>query len=484
MPPSSLQDVSSLADAMQKHLQQERVSFHTPGHKGFSWQADGSFARDSRLEEDLTELPGLDQLAYPDGVIDDLEKRAAQIWGAESTLISVNGASAGIVAAIIMLAKRGTHLLVPRNCHRSVIHGLILSGLQPIWFEPEWDEEWGFWGAPLASSLESVITEPGRNKPRPYGFVGNRHLDSGTANFADTVQAEKAVKIAGMVITSPTYAGALADIKSIAELAGKHDIPLIVDEAQGAHLLWSENHKQAALNSGADIVIHSLHKTLSCPTQTGLVHLTKKAVRQYGFSASELRACMTLIQSSSPSYLFMSAIDKLVTALGNGKAQQELARVENLGRKLQQSLAGRKGITVYRTDCGTLATDTLIKHNHYNPQELQELLIAKGIFPEAIIGHGLLFFLGIGSQENDINILLSELDQIQTEAQIGKIESISRITIPKPGPIEQVHSPREAFFMPSQMVPIRQAIGQVSAECRAPCPPGWPNACPWTTHRQ
>jgi len=447
----------SLADAIKKHIRQERVSFHTPGHKGFGWQVDGSFTRDSWLKEDLTELPGLDELAYPDGVIADLEKRAAQIWGTESTLLSVNGASAGIVAAIILLAKRGTHLLVPRNCHRSVIHGLILSGLQPIWFEPEWDEEWGFWGAPSASSLESVI-------------AGGLHPPL-QENGKDT-------KIAGMVITSPTYAGALADIKAIAELASKHSIPLIVDEAQGAHLLWSENHKQAALNCGADIVIHSLHKTLSCPTQTGLVHLSEKAVRQYGFSASELRACITLIQSSSPSYLFMNAIDKLVMSLSNGKAQQELERVEKLGRKLQLSLQERKDMKLYKPACGTIATDTLIKHKHISPQKLQDLLIDKGIFPETILGQGLLFFLGIGSRENDVDVLLSELDQIYTQRRSSTEESAHQPMIPTPKAAEQVIRPREAFFMPSHVVPVRQAIGQVSAECRAPCPPGWPVLAP------
>jgi len=434
--PSSRQDSLSLADAIKKHIRQERVSFHTPGHKGFCWQADGSFTRDSWLEEDLTELPGLDELAYPDGVIADLEKRAAQIWGTESTLISVNGATAGIIAAIIMLAKRGTHLLVPRNCHRSVIHGLVLSGLQPI-------------------------------RDMGYGIRAQQ-----------VSPLQENTKIAGMVITNPTYAGALADIKAIAELAGKHGIPLIVDEAQGAHLLWSENHKQAALHSGADIVIHSLHKTLSCPTQTGLVHLSEKAVTQYGFSASELRACMTLIQSSSPSYIFINAIDKLVISLSNGKAQQELERVEKLGRKLQQSLQERQDMKLYKPACGTIATDTLIKHKHISPQKLQDLLIDKGIFPEAILGQGLLFFLGIGSQENDIDILLSALDQIHAERRSNTEESGQQPTIPTPKAAEQILSPREAFFIPSQVVPVRQAIGQISAECRAPCPPGWPVLVP------
>jgi arginine/lysine/ornithine decarboxylase len=268
-------------------------------------------------------------------------------------------------------------------------------------------------------------------------------------------------------------------------------------------LVHVENQKQAALNSDADIVIHSFHKILSCPTQTGLFHLTEKAVRQYGFSASELRASLTLIQSSSPNYFFIIAIDKLVTALGNGKAQQELERVEKLGRKLQQSLRKRKDIKLYQPDCEAITTDILIKHNHYNPQELHELLINKGIFPEAILGKGLLFFLGIGSQQNDIDILTQAMDQICStastkpketalkesgiSAEIDRTMSIdvdtnnhldTYILRQQPVAIEQALSPREAFFMPSQVMSTRQAIGQISAECRAPCPPGWPILVP------
>jgi len=452
--PSSPQDLLSLADIMRKHIGEEIVSFHTPGHKGHCWQADGSFARDSRLDEDLTELPGLDELAYPSGPIADLEKRAAKIWDSSSTLISVNGASAGIVAAIMLLAKHGTHILVPRNCHRSVIHGLILSGLQPVWFEPDWHEAWYFWGAPSLDSIESCIA------------------------VAKKTIASRNGKIAGIIITSPTYAGALANIRAIAEVADKNNIPLVVDEAQGAHLLWSQNSKFASLNNGADIVIHSLHKTLSCPTQTGLVHLSEKALGKYGFSEFELRSGMSLIQSSSPSYLFLGAVDRLVTALETGKAQERLEQVEKLGLTLQHLLKERKDIELYQPQFGTVATDSLIRHSHLTSQQLQELLIQKGIFPEAILGSGLLFFLGIGSKEDVVEILLAALDLISLECPSEIEHGTPAPTEVKPSSFEQVFSPREAFFMPSQMVPREKAAGQISAECRAPCPPGWPLLIP------
>lgn len=448
---------------MQKHNSQKRAAFHIPGHKGFSWQPDGNFARDPQLKEDLTELPGLDQLAYPDGVIADLEKRAAKIWGSRLTLISVNGATAGIIATLLMLAKRGTHVLVPRGCHRSVVHGLVLSGLKPIWFEPQWNSEWGFWEGVDAATVESAMTN----------IEGK---ESGRINLAPTD-----ITIAGIVITSPTYAGTLSDIKAITSIANEHNIPLVVDEAHGTHLLWSENRKQSAIECGADIVIHSLHKNLSCPTQTGLLHLTEKGVQRYGFAAEEWRACLSLMQSSSPSYLFMGAIDKLVMALNNGAAIQQLQKVVTLSKKLKQSLQTRKDVSLYQPAGKTIATEVLIRHHHHSPQKLEELLIAEGVFPEVCFGDGLLFSLGIGSQEKDIEILFNALDKIAAGGFTGALAGArteSRKNMAKPEQIEQVLGPREAFFMPSHAVPMQQAIGEISAECRAPCPPGWPLLVP------
>ena len=376
----------SLSNLVEKHILQEKVSFHTPGHKGHSWQTSGSLIADRQLKEDLTELPELDELANPDGALADLESRAAQVWGSRSTIISVNGASAGIVAAMLMLAKYGTHILVPRNCHRSVINGLILSGLEPIWFEPTWNEDWGLWGAVDIQELTKIIENFGKRS------------------------ADQAAHIIGLLITSPTYAGALSDMHSLATLAKKHKIPLVVDEAHGQHLLWTTNNDKAALIAGADIVIHSLHKTLSCLTQTGLVHLSANAIDEYGFSTDELRACLNLIQSSSPSYLMLNSIDQLVTAFGDGRAQKEIKKMDSIGLQLKEFLKKKSDFDVYQSSCGTTSTHILIRHKKLPAPVLNQLLQGFGIFPETILGQGVLLLLGIGSQPDDVDYLLRVLD--------------------------------------------------------------------------
>jgi arginine decarboxylase len=447
-------DKSTLNDNIEKHIKTEKSSFHTPGHKGYTWQQDGSLLLDAYLTRDLTELPGLDELAYPTGVLADLEKQAADIWQAKATLISVNGATAGIIASILLLAKHGDYLLVPRNCHRSVIHALVLTGLKPIWFEPIWQDEWGVWGPPDIEQIKALL--------------------------------DKESSIAGLIITSPTYAGALADIKSFANLLHRNRIPLIVDEAHGAHLLWTTQKEHAAVLAGADLVIHSLHKTLTGLTQTGLVSISNKGAAEFGFSVDELRRFLTLIQSSSPSYLFMASIANLINAFSNGYAPKEIQRMENLGKKLKLSLKEKADLEVYESPYGTSNVDVLVRyktdfeHKNYSVQALQVHLINHGIFPETILGNGLLFLLGIGSKEKDVDYLLKAFDTFASDAKYS--DDHNNKDKPngqqKPSAIDQVITPKDAFYMPSRVMTVQEAIGEISAECLAPCPPGWPILVP------
>ncbi len=452
-----------MSNAISAHALKTKASFHTPGHKGLSWQADGSFAFDCFLKEDVSEsVPGMDELAYPAGIIADVETGAARAWDSNCSLLSVNGATAGIIASILLLAKRGTHLLVPRNCHRSVIYGLILSGLKPIWFDTSWEDGWGFWGPPNISQLGDLLEK--------------------IHNSNEKTKTGDKINVAGIIITSPTYAGALANIGSLSKLLEKYRFPLVVDEAHGAHLQWTQQRTQAALVAGADIVIHTLHKTLSCPTQIGIVHISHKGHKQYGFTADELRSCLSLVMSSSPNYFFMSSVDKLVTALNSGRAQERIQLVEKLGERIQQFIKRQKQFELYQSDYGNVSTDFLIKHKEINAQKLHDLLAEKGIFTESILGQGLLFFLGIGSQQKDIDLLLTALDEYCLTNNDSPIKAVAyngnaNLT-KKPHPIEQIISPREAFFMPSHVVSPATAIGEIAADVYAPCPPGWPALVP------
>ena len=430
---------TTLNAAINSHIKKERVSLHTPGHKGrLKLEAAGG-----SLSCDLTELPGLDDLSHPTGVLSDLEKRAARVWGAHSSVLSVNGASAGIIAALIMLARRGSQILVPRNCHRSVVNAMILTGLEPLWFEPIWEESWGIWG-PVTSEI-----------------------------FSRALKKHYSERLAGAVIVSPTYAGAVSELKQIALACHEYGVPLLVDEAHGAHCLLPETRERSALNWGADLVAHSLHKTVGALTQTGVVHISHEGADRFAFRQEDLRSCLNLIQSTSPSYLLLSSIDERISSVESGSCLAELEDLERLAQTLRDHIKELKGITLYEPAIASLNSDVLL--GCARVQALYDFLRQRGVYAETILGSGLLLLLGVGSNEEDLTFLVQALREFDKSLSDngGTAEGGKR-----PEPIEQTLPPRQAFLMNSKVVPKTEAIGQIAAECLAPCPPGWPVLVP------
>lgn len=395
-------------------------------------------------QADLTELPGLDQLGDPAGVLLDLERRAARLWGARHTIISVNGASGGIVAAMLSLTTIKKKFLVPRNAHRSVINAMVIGGIEPIWFEPVWDARWGCWGAVSAVSARQALS------------------------------ACKPSEIAGMLVVSPTYTGAVSDIASIADSCHFRDIPLLVDEAHGAHFLTDSACPSSAIMCGADLTIHSLHKTLSALTQTGLIHINEHPV--VDIDESHVRAQLNLVQSSSPSYPLLQSIESAIELL-ELKGKSMLARLPRLKDRLEAALAPLERFEIFNSRFETDPLHIMLAARAARAEDLFEFCVDRAIFPEAILGRGVLFLLGIGNVQEDIDELvevLIEFDKISPPDPAQSDEqNVWHFT-----EIEQVISPRQAFMMPSHLVPVQEAVGQIAAECIAPCPPGIPVCVP------
>jgi arginine decarboxylase len=410
----------TLRAAINRHLRDEKVSFHTPGHKG-------RFSLGMNLAQaDLTELPGLDQLSYPEGVLQTLECRISALWNSTDSVISVNGASAALSAAIIASASFGKKLVLPRNAHRAALSGLVLSGLEALWYEPEWLPEWNTWGC---TSLESVRE----------------------------ALAESNGSTAAVLLCSPNYAGILSDVKAIAELCHAHDAILIVDEAHGAHLFGGNDCPAGAVKNGADIVIHSLHKTLSAPTQTGVLHLANSGK----IEKSALRAALKLLQSSSPSYLLMLGIEQMLEELElNGPD-----KVYSLAKLLRSKLAKTPEIQLL-SEGAQDPLHILIKHKKIDAQNLYTLLANQGIFAETILGDGLLLLLGQGSSTEDVELLLRVLETLESQA-IQEQAPGQRV----PGFVQKMNS-RSAFFSRSECVEATSSISRISADWIAPCPPG------------
>ena len=237
-----------IVEALKAAYECPTYQFHIPGHtKGNGVLPEfRKLIGTKALSIDTTdEFDGLGTLHPATGPIKEAQELAAEAFGAKKTFFLLNGSTAGNLALAMGLTKKGEKIIVNRNCHRSILTGMIISGAEPIWLIPKKLEEWGIWGCVTPESVEEML----KNNPQ-----------------------------AGMVwITNPTYEGVVSDIKSIAEICKKYDVPLIVDEAHAC--LWNFNNHlpTTALKLGADAVVHSLHKTGGSMSQSSMLHIAENS---------------------------------------------------------------------------------------------------------------------------------------------------------------------------------------------------------------
>ena len=271
--------------------------FHMPGHKR-------NLRIDPLLDDiakiDITEITGFDDLHHPEEMIRKLMDELKQIYGTKESYLLVNSSTAGNLAAIAATCNIGDRILVARNCHKSVYHAVELLGLEPVYIYPEIDE---------------------------YGIC------KGITKEQIEKTAAEEEKIKAMVLVSPTYEGRVSDIRGISEVLHQQHIPLIVDEAHGAHFIYNEAFPDSAVSSGADIVVQSLHKTLPAMTQTGLLHLCTDCV-----STKMMQKKLSIFQSSSPSYVLMSSIEQCIHICNENRGyfQQYCERLWILRKKLEK----------------------------------------------------------------------------------------------------------------------------------------------------
>lgn len=268
-----------LWNQLQAYADSNVYPLHMPGHK----RNKKVFPSPLPLQLDITEIHGFDDLHHPQGILKDAMKNAAQLWKADHSFLLVNGSSGGILSAIRACTKRNDQILVARNCHRSVYHGMELCGLQPVFLLPPVVKDFG-----IAGSISPSIVEK--------GLLANPNCNV-------------------VFLTSPTYEGVVCDIKGIAKVVHEHGGILLVDEAHGAHLGFSKGFPQSAIQCGADIVIQSLHKTLPSPTQTAILHIKGNRV-----NVKTVQRQLSVFQTSSPSYLLLAAIDSCVRFLQENSA--------------------------------------------------------------------------------------------------------------------------------------------------------------------
>lgn len=263
-------DQKSLFNMLREYSQGGYTPFHMPGHKRV---AGVDFLRDSDI--DITEIDGFDNLHNARGILKESMHFASEVYGTLHTRYLVGGSTCGILAGIRSLTNEGDSVLIARNCHKSVYNAVELLRLKSHYVLPNCEKN--FFASVTPKSVESALC------------------------------ANEDIKL--VVITSPTYEGVLSDVEGIAKVCKRHGAKLLVDEAHGAHLGFGSFEKSAR-HLGADIVVESVHKTLPSLTQTALLHVCSNDV-----DVREVDRNLAIFESSSPSYVLMSAIDGCVRFL-------------------------------------------------------------------------------------------------------------------------------------------------------------------------
>lgn len=278
-----------LCDELQKYGDSDFYPFHMPGHKRNPEFLNELYNSAGNLV-DITEIDGFDNLHNAQGLIEEEQKRAAEIFGSEKSFLLVNGSSCGLIASIAALVPLGGKVIVAKNCHKSVFNGLTLREANIVYITPE-ERNYPDFNIKLTGAVSAI-------------------------DIAAALEDHKDAKV--VIVTSPTYEGISSDLKSIAEVCHKANVPLIVDAAHGAHFKFHEEFPQNAVESGADVVVHSLHKTLPSLTSTGLLHVNGELV-----DITQIQYYLQVFQTSSPSYILMSSISSCLKYLESDKSKED-----------------------------------------------------------------------------------------------------------------------------------------------------------------
>lgn len=461
------QSQTPIIDSLQKWVNKTHAPFYTPGHKrGIGMNRLLSDRWGSAVFGwDLPELPGLDNLQAPAGVIAQAQILAAEVFGAQQTWFLVNGSTTGVIAAILATCGEGDKIILPRNIHSSAIAGIIHAGAVPIFIAPEYDRE---------LDLAHGVT------PAAVKFALEQHPDT------------KAV-----MVVYPTYYGSCGDLAAIAEIVHSYQIPLLIDEAHGAHFNFHPDLPPAALTMGADLTVQSTHKLLGSLTQSAMLHVNSSLI-----DVDSLGRSLRLLQSTSPSYLLLASLDaaRHQVALHGRELMSETIELARIARA---KIAQIDKIHVVELDAPTpgckyldptrlTVTVTGLNLTGFAADEI--LTDQLGIVAELPSIRHLTFMISLGNRQPDIDRLIWGLTELaanyaqDTPLNLGSmlpwsgyannpLESDPEWLHPRVL-TEMIITPRQADRSPQCMVEIDRSIGKISAESICPYPPGIPVLIP------
>ena len=430
-----------IVEALKNAVDNPTYQFHIPGHtKGKAIFPDfKKLIGEKALNVDTTdEFDNLGTLHPATGPIGEAQELAAQAFGAEKTFFLLNGSTAGNMAIGMSLTKAGEKVIINRNCHRSALTGLMISGAEPIWICPNRIEDWSIWGNIDPAQIEKEL------------------------------QSNKNV---GLVwITNPTYEGVVSDIKSISKVCKKYNVPLVVDEAHGCLWNFNKHLPETALKLGADVVIHSLHKTGGSMSQSSMLHVAKNSC----INPNAIEKALKMLHTTSPSLMLLASLDAARANLQSKAGQAMLDRTIENAKYLRKRLDKIPGLHQLKMDFGykTDVTKIFIKIDGLSGKRLESILeIDFNIEVESASDIGVLILCNLGNKRSDFVYLADCLEKISRSDYKDIYYLEKRKHMPMLDPIIKM-SLRDAYYADKEVISKESAIGRISAELVAECPPG------------
>lgn len=425
------------------------IPFHVPGHK----QGAGieknfyEFMGANPFKIDVTIFEMVDGLHNPKTHIKRALELAADAYGAKESFFCINGTSGGIQAMIMSVVKAGDKILVPRNTHKSVNASIILSGAQPVYMEPEIDIDNGIAHGIAPETVEKTLGE---------------NPDA-----------------SAVLIINPTYYGVATDLRKIVKIVHEYDIPLLVDEAHGPHLKFSEELPLSAMEAGADACAQSTHKIIGAMTQGSILHIQGDRI-----SGNRVRQVLSLLQTTSPSYILLASLDcarKQIALEGRELIKKSIERANRLREEINKISGFRSFGREVLDGRGRYSFDPTkvtisARELGYTGYQLERVLVDKyNIQPELSDFYNVLLVTTYADTDKSIASVLSALKSISAEMEhqenIPNFKDIPKIP-------EMVQIPRESFFSKKTRKYLKDAIGNISGEFIMAYPPGIPIICP------
>ncbi|CAB3390502.1 arginine decarboxylase [Kyrpidia spormannii] len=444
------QGSTPLFTALMEHARRRPLQFHIPGHKAGTG-ADPEFREflgDAAFSIDLINIAPLDDLHHPEGAIRDAQRLAAEAFGADHTFFSVQGTSGAIMTMIMAVCGPGDKILVPRNVHKSVMSAIILSGAHPIFMPPEIDERIGIAHGVSVSTVRTML---------------NWHPDA-----------------RAVLVINPTYYGVAADLRAIVALAHDRNIPVLVDEAHGAHIHFHEDLPISAMDAGADMAATSVHKLGGSLTQSSVLN-----VREGRVDPRHVQAVLSMLTTTSTSYLLLASLDTARRQLAV-RGRELIARALDLAREARERINRIEGLYCFGEDAlkgsAAVAYDPLkltvcVKDLGITGYDAEQILRERfGIEVELSDLYNILCIVSPGDGEEEMRALVEALKALAAEfrPQIGQYP----VEVKTPVMPLLAMTPREAFYAETDTVSLQESVGRIFAEMLMVYPPGIPILVP------